>query len=214
MMLADREVHEPIVIEAIGELMKPLLCCDLDSVLCEIHGPLLDKFNNDFGLTLGPEDHSEWNFEPMLEAHCADPKAYITECLTDEDFFVDLPVMLPTLRMLKKVRGHFRGLHIVTARRKVLEQVTRDWLDDNLVPYDRLVMTNNKAQYCRKEGAKYLIDDAPHQAEDCHSSGIGVFLIDMPYNRNVKERGGLWRVHNPLEIVPIMEDDLKRVGTA
>jgi deoxypyrimidine-specific 5' nucleotidase type C protein (NT5C) len=90
-----------------------------------------------------------------------------------------------------------------------LEKVTRDWLDYHLIPYDRLVFREDKAQYCRDEGAKYLIDDAPHHAEECLDYGIGVFLFDYPYNRHIEPRGGLWRIEHPLELPPLLVKDIK-----
>jgi 5'(3')-deoxyribonucleotidase len=165
--------------------------------------------NNDFGTGFDPAEQTTWEFDDMIAPYHPDPKAYIVEVLADPELFGSLPLILSTKILLTKIRGLFRGLHVVTSRPEVLKDVSRQWLDQYGIPYDKLIFTHDKGKYCHDQGASYIIEDAPHHAEDCHSYGIGVFLIDKPYNREVRERGGLWRVKHPMEIHPLLLEDLK-----
>lgn len=189
--------------------MKPLLCCDLDSVIADTDAALINRFNTDFGTDFDPAKQTTWDFDHMIEPYHPDPKAYIAEVLSDAELFGNLPLILPTKILLTKLGGIFRAIHVVTARPEVLKDCSRLWLDRYGIPYSKLVFTHDKGAYCHSVAASYMIEDAPHHAEDVASYGIGVFLIDKPYNKGVRTRGGLWRVSHPMEILPILLEDLQ-----
>lgn len=187
--------------------MKPLLCCDLDSVLCDTLTPTVDRINQTFNLDLHPNQITSYHYEPLVQPFITNPRAWLDDLFADKEFMVNCPLILPSLVGLRKIRGLSRAVHIVTARDPSTRDFTTQWLEDYGVPYDKLVFSSEKAQYCRDVGAKYIIEDAGHHAEDCHSYGIGVFLVDYAYNRYVEPRGGLWRVNTLLEVPALMAQD-------
>jgi uncharacterized HAD superfamily protein len=190
--------------------MKPVLCCDLDSVLADTDGAAIYRMNRDFGTSFHPADQVQWSLEGNLAGVCDDPATYITGMFCDPAFYADLPLILPMLVVLRKIKQHFREVQILTSRPEQVRSATRAWLDEYGIPYDRLVMTQDKARYCFEVGAAYHIEDAPHHALAVAERGIGVFLIDKPYNRTMEPRGGLWRITHPMDIVTILRADLTR----
>ena len=190
--------------------MKTVFCSDLDSCLADSDAPLLARVNQELGLQLSPEDITQYAFEPLLEGVLENPRAWLTDLFDEPDWVSNYPLILPALSAMRKIRGMVTELHIVTARRDVVKDATRAWLFEHGFPYDKIVHTQDKAGYCREVKASYIFEDAPHHAEACHAAGVGVFLMDKAYNRNLTDRGGLWRVTNPLEIIPILKDDLAR----
>lgn len=190
-------------------MAKPLFGCDLDAVLADNMGPLLARIQIELGLCLDVGQLTSYDeLESLLESATDQPREWLDETFEDEEFLLDLPLILPTLVALRKIRGMTRGIHIVTARSKYTSKATRAWLDGYGIPYEQIAHTPNKAQYCREKGISYLMEDAPHHALACHELGIGVFLIDQPWNQDVPEKGGLWRISNPLEILGILKSEL------
>lgn len=195
-------------------LTKPLLCCDMDGVIAEADGPLLAKINAEFGTDFHPRQITGWAIEELIGNVVPDANTYIWSTFSDPDFIASQPLVLPAKIFLRKAYQHFRGVEIVTSRPESIRAETAGWLDHYGIPYTRLVHTKNKGEYCQQAGARYMIEDAPHHAEDVHRYGVGVFLIDKPYNQHVEARGGLWRVTSPTDILPILLEDLKRPLTA
>ncbi len=193
----------------------PLIACDIDGVLADPLGPLLDWLGNAFNVLLDPEDVTDWN-NVLNVARNQSGGVITTEAWNEarREFWssprvmAGLPFVLPWMPTLARVRGMASGLHIVTERGGDLLDVTRIWLDSYGLPYDRIALRRDKAAYCREQKIRYLIDDDPEAALACHNAGIGVFLVDQPWNRNVPPLGGIWRVHAPLDVPEMLERDL------
>lgn len=185
---------------------RPLVC-DIDGVLADWLGPAVDRLNARYGARVDPREVTAWKMAPFW----GDPPDWSEAFgeLADPGFLRELPLYLPALTMLRKVRGMVGSVHIVTAREKSSEGATRLWLDHYGIPYDRLAFTYDKALYCKNAGASHIIEDAGHHAAACHTLGVGVFLVDQPYNRDLTERGGIWRVRHHAEIPPLLAQDLK-----
>lgn len=183
---------------------------DLDGVIADNDGPLTARIRADHGIDFFPADMTRWSTEELLaERGIENAGPYIGSIFDDPEWVANVPLILPMLPALRKIRGICNPLHVVTARRPHLVDTTRLWLNEYLIPFDKLVHTNDKAQYLREQKINYIIEDAPHHAESCLSYGIGVFLIDKPYNQGVQSRGGLWRITDPKEIPALLLQDLK-----
>lgn len=196
-------------------LPETLLCCDLDGVLADMDGPVLHQINQEFGLSLSREDLIHYQaLDDLLAPHHENPRAYLEDLYASVDLLPGLPLILPSLTGLRKIRGLVRSIRVITARAVVgkpwVEPVTKAWLDQFGFPYDRLIFREDKAAYCRANSVRYIIEDSPAQALECHEHGIGVFLVDAPYNRHVEPRGGLWRVKSLLEVPELLQEDLQR----
>ncbi len=98
---------------------------------------------------------------------------------------------------------------LVTARPKVIEKETKNWLKIHFRGIDLpLYFSRDKNDHsikksiiCADIGAKILIDDHLDNAYDCASEGITVFLMDAPWNKTEDLPANVIRVKSWLEIL-------------
>ena len=78
-------------------------------------------------------------------------------------------------------RLHYQAeIVILTSRDPAHEGVTLARLLEDQIPYDHVVHTDNKTQWCHDHRIDYLIDDAVHH---CGDETCRCILIDAPYNQ-------------------------------
>ena len=82
--------------------------------------------------------------------------------------------------------------------------MTKEWLADKKIPYDKLVFTNSykndkngKTRKCFENNIDIMIDDSAGICRDCFENNITTLIMDKPCNREEKE---ITRVHNWKEI--------------
>ena len=66
--------------------------------------------------------------------------------------------------------------------------MTKEWLDNNSIKYDKLILTNaydkyEKAEKCLLNNIDIMVDDSVNVCKNCIESNIKTFLMDTPYNR-------------------------------
>jgi 5'(3')-deoxyribonucleotidase len=102
-------------------------------------------------------------------------------------------------------RGLFRNASIYPGAKEVLYKINRRydiyfiswrnyipnaredtlyWLDSNKIPYERLVMTNNKYKIATKEKFCFFLDDDVQQCNRLAKTNIPTFLFMRPWNKN------------------------------
>lgn len=195
--------------------MKPRIAVDVDGVLADSDGPLCHEVNKRLEILADPK-HCEHYFcvDDWVSEKVEDSTEFIGSIFWKDGFLRELPVYLNALPAMKRLAGIAKEVHIVTARNTVrnptCKEQTKFWLDKYGFVYDKIAYTEEKAEYCRIHQIKYIVDDAPHQAEACAAAGIGVFLINKPYNQKVVATGknGIWRVDLMTEIPPLLMADL------
>ena len=90
---------------------------------------------------------------------------------------------------------HYDGhlIYIITGRDngeyKEPYNMTKNWLDDNNIYYDSLILTDAydkhaKTKECLDHNIDIIIDDSVHICSDCIENGITTILMDTPYNKN------------------------------
>lgn len=195
----------------------PVVACDLDGVICDVLGPLLDWLCDAFRVDIELDEVTDWhnvlNLIRNRSGAVVTDEAWVAarrEFWTSDEILGELPLVLPMLTALRAVRGMVKGVHVVTERDPVVKPVTRMWLDVYGIPYDQVVFRADKSAYCRESFVRYIIDDDADVARSCHNVGVGVFLIDQPYNRDVADVGGIWRITAPGDIPYILDQDMNR----
>lgn len=81
--------------------------------------------------------------------------------------------------------------------------MTKQWLDNNSIYYDELILTNaykndkhGKTEKCLENNIDIMVDDSVHICQDCIDNNITTLLMDTPYNKQVD----IPRVHNWKEL--------------
>ena len=113
------------------------------------------------------------------------------------------------IRMLKE-EGY--GIYIISGRDNGeysdAYQMTVDWLENEKIEYDKLILTNSKnslekAKICLENDISIMIDDSVRILTEAYNRGIISLLMDTPYN---KIENSLKRVHNWKEIYEFIKD--------
>ena len=60
------------------------------------------------------------------------------------------------------------------------------WLDSNKIPYEKLVITNNKHKIAMKEKFCFFLDDNPMQCNRMAKSIVPTYMYSRPWNQNEK----------------------------
>ena len=98
--------------------------------------------------------------------------------------------------------------------RFVIERITKKWLNDNKIEYDKLIIENNnkinlfrnRFFHAKKRCIKYFIEDRLDHAKRLAETCDVVFLIDQPYNKTSdKLPYNIFRVYNWDEIVSFIQ---------
>lgn len=145
---------------------------------------------------------------------------YITKGMFDwskeeiDDFYYNnieriaknLKVIDKAQEYIKKLKEDGYVIYIISGRENGeysnAYQMTVDWLENNKIEYDKLILTNSqdhseKAKVCIENDVSIMIDDSTKTLLECNNTGITTLLMDNPYNR---EETTLKRVYNWQEI--------------
>lgn len=198
--------------------MKTRIAVDIDNVIFIHHDMTIDRLNEEFDCDLTRGDIKKYNYtESYLEKY---PdlnqrkfQKFLDALMNDAEYLSQAAPSLPMLTALKVLAGMSAdgsGVTVLTSRPESIKSETRLMLDKHGVAYSKIVHTKDKTMACRSNNIKYLIEDNPEHAEAVKMAGVSVFLIDYPYNRDIKATGenGVWRVENPIHIPELMRKDL------
>lgn len=197
--------------------MKPQIAIDIDGVLADAMGPLLEIINQDLGSDFDQFDLTSWFALDELLAPYNLKKSvadYMNEILHQERFILKQPVILPAISGVRRLAGLASKLWIVTSRQTSfgphVARETKQWLDEYGFAYDELVFEADKAGFCRANRISYLIEDRDKTAVEAQKAGIGCLLIDQPWNRHVNATGlnGIWRLRDLSRAAAVIRADL------
>lgn len=165
--------------------MKKRIAIDQDQVMADIMSPWLDKYNDEYGDSLKPQDITQWNWHGITHADCQEK---IYTYLDDPDLFLNLPVMEGSQEVIEEL-NHMYDVFIVTAAFNPLNIPSKyQWLKKHFpfLDEEKFVFTRDKSVIL----ADYLIDDKPKNLETFQGNQI---LYSAPHN--LKE-DRFYRVNN------------------
>lgn len=154
------------------------IAIDMDEVMADTIGHFLERYNNQFGTSLGlPDFHGKHLFEVIHEDH----KALAREYFQQEEFFATIPVMPHSAEVIKALTGKYE-VYITTAAMDVpcSFDAKFHWLQRHFpfISPQQIVFCGDKSIIA----ADYLIDDNLRQLTAFRGEGI-VYTA----SHNVKE---------------------------
>lgn len=169
-------------------MSRPVVGVDIDDVLY----PWYDTAHRICvreGLTLGDVIPSTWS--PHLE-YGVELEDWIkilgVATLSGELYYA--PPIPGTIQALHQLRGIRAEIHLITARGYMqhgdeIKLLTREWLDDWMVPYDGLVFTKDKSTVAKKLGVTHFIDDNVGNVSNmlAEHPTCRTYLQDRPWNQ-------------------------------
>ena len=165
-----------------GAMMKRLnLCVDIDGTITMPYYWL--KYANDyFGIELKPSDITEYDIDKVLNIPSEEYWKFYEE---------HGEKMHEKARARKGAKGNivklakYNNIHYVTARNKVMQEVTKNWLEKRKFPINSLHLlgSHSKVVKAKELDCNIFIEDRYENAIEIAEAGFSVFLIDCFYNR-------------------------------
>lgn len=98
-------------------------------------------------------------------------------------------------------------IYLITARKEKYRELTTKWLKDHQIPFDKLIMTSEKATACEENKIDLMVED---EAENCKSiaNKNRVLCMAYKYNQELEGAKNIVRVSSWDEICDIVLEDL------
>jgi 5'(3')-deoxyribonucleotidase len=198
---------------------KPVLAIDIDDVLSEHYGILIDYFNLVYGLKLDHERlHHGILREVMVDVDL--PREQIVE---ETERFLNSPGFNPhplphAIDVITKLKPRYH-LVIVTARGDFIEEKTRGWLKQHFAEAFSNVefvgtigwgrgMDVGKTDKLQQLDANILIDDNLRHCTEAAALGVKAVLFgEYSWNRSETLPGGVTRAQDWLEVEKLLDHD-------
>lgn len=182
---------------------------DIDNVISTFNEELLKEFlkkNKELGYSDEINENADYITRGMFNWKDGEVEAFYRDNI--ERIVNKLNVKDGAKEYIAKLKIAGHSIYIITARDNGdysdPYNITKKWLDDNSIYYDKLIITNifendglGKTEKCLENYVDIMIDDSIHNCKDCIDNGIEALLMDTPYNRKVND---IKRVHNWKEI--------------
>lgn len=127
-----------------------------------------------------------------------------------KDLVITLPAKEFAAEVIKRLKSEDNDIYIITARKNKdewfplnlkddVENVTKKWLNDNDIIYDKIFFAiDNKGFFCKENNIDIMIEDDPKNIRTLVEN-TKVMVFDYPYNRD-DEFKDLTRVYSWLDI--------------
>lgn len=108
----------------------------------------------------------------------------------NEEIMKQVKPKLFSAETIKKIKEKNK-IYIITARfdteKSNVEEVTKKWLEDNSIPYDKLILNaQNKSEIAKKYNIEIFVDDSIKNCEEISELNIKTFIFDSIINKEYK----------------------------
>jgi 5'(3')-deoxyribonucleotidase len=154
------------------------LCIDMDETIADAAAEYLGRYNRDHGTSLSKADLTGRTIYDVVHA---DHRERVTAYFHSDDFFVDLPVIPDSQRVIAALMEKYE-VFIASAAMEFPSSFLPKfrWLERHFPFIDPM-----KIVFCGDKSilhADYLIDDHPHHFKNFQGEGI---LFSAPHNHGV-----------------------------
>jgi uncharacterized HAD superfamily protein len=183
---------------------KPIVCIDIDGVLCD-YVSTWERFL-DGNKILYHRDPLPYGSPDIALRLGLDIKRYpeLKHRFREEGWKKDADVIDGAQDFLQAISAQYH-IVIVSARPALEYQRiyadTIDWFHSNGLKYDSIVFETDKREWVlkNKDRIEWVVEDDPVQASRIAMSGVKVFLLDKEYNEDL-EHPNIVRVYHLLDI--------------
>jgi len=189
---------------------------DIDDVLAAFNSGFVKYYNENFGTKYSYSDIKDYDYSKTY-------KDVAPEVIFDRVFqFVNSPdfdnvdPIIGSQDGISSLKGN--QLFVITSRSTDIKELTLNWLEKNFPTFEDVIFTNSftqnptlkaekKSAAGRRLGIKYMVEDAPHHAEDLANNDIKVVLLDAPWNRSVKEHNLITRANSWEDVIKLINGE-------
>lgn len=162
----------------------PVLAVDSDDIVKGLNRAFSPYIYEKTGIFVPFDDIYSFHYEEVFDMSREQVMTYFEDFCTNRHHTIEpVPGALEGLATLAK---HYE-LHLVTSRNESYRDITLKWHQENKTGqyFKQFHFTNgsSKVDIAQQIGAKALIDDALHNAQDAAEAGIPVLLLNTPWNQ-------------------------------
>ncbi len=174
--------------------MKRLnICIDIDGTMTDPYY-FMPYFNKYFNKNLSIKDCTTHRIDELYGLDVDGINIFYEKI--GEDMHKNATI-LPNVKKVFDELSKCHNLHIVTARRKSMEEITEQWLKKHEIAK---VSLHSLGSYYKVDKAKELkcdifIEDNPQNSSELAQAGIKVLLMDTNYNKTLSHKN-ITRVQN------------------
>lgn len=181
---------------------------DLDEIICDFVGPLIEETNRHFGINLQFKDLEEYYLHSVLGMTEEETRP-VFDILCRPEKMMQLPLLSEGYNILRELKRRNCKIVIITARGPRISDTTRLWLEQHNVPYDELFFTNHEAKgpFAKEANVSCFVEDHPLHANSVAKEGIKVFTPILPWNKNREMHSNIRMVKNCSEILNFVGPD-------
>ena len=150
------------------------------------------------------KDMYDWSLEEVEEF-------YIKNM---EEFAKRFPVRKDSKKYMNKLLSEGHTLYLITNRvyphYKEPYKITIQWLNDNNIPYTKLILSEstNKTKECRENNIDIMFDDSRRNCNRLIEGGTNCYMMGTDYNKNRME--GINSVNNWQELYEVIKNMEKK----
>ena len=172
------------------ENTKKWIGIDMDEVIADTLGALLDRYNADFAMEISKADLMGIRFWEKIPK---DRHAHVIDYFTDGEIFADLPVFEDSVEVIRELQDNYE-VFITTAAMEVPSSFNAKfrWLERHFpfIPASHIVFCGDKSVLA----VDYLIDDNTRHFRRLRGEGI---VFTAPHNIH---ETGFRRVDNWIDV--------------
>lgn len=163
------------------------ICVDIDGTVTEPNY-WLSEANRYFNENLKSDDISRYDIAETYGVAQCDYDCFYRDL--GEKLHDSTRIRGGAAESLHRLSG-LHKIHFVTARPKLMSEVTSDWLERHDIPADSVTLlgTHHKTSRARELGCDVFLEDSLENALELADAGIRVLLIDCSYNKGPLARG-------------------------
>lgn len=179
-----------LVAYSVGEssVASGTVAVDIDNVIADTDPLIRGIIRSMCGVSLAREDIVQFAYSEALVAKGLDRRE--AKRVEDEALWVfhdkacaEATPVDGAIDALNALSNAGLSIVVVTCRLRSCEGLTRVWLRQAGVPYDKLLFVGEKAERCLEWAV--LVEDAAHHALAVAERGVPICLLNHPWNRSL-----------------------------
>jgi uncharacterized HAD superfamily protein len=183
---------------------------DIDEVVCDLFGPLMETIEEEYGVTISKDQiksydlRNEYSGDKELDLEIAGRLMYLA---TDTGFLMGCKPYEDAAKVLKELRHGGHQLHYISSRPANSVTDNKRWLRWYNIPFDSVTCMGHgtaKGKIAKRYSLDFFIDDYVPNLESMLKYKDrwrkGLLLMDRPWNQGPFDATKITRVYNWKEV--------------
>lgn len=165
-------------------MSKPRIGCDLDSMIAAFGKTALDAVHEILGDCPGVtlENWTSWN---LADCFGKEADEALWGAMQTPEFWRKIEPLPGATRELMRLMRKYE-IHIVTVRPEQFITLTHDWLCENEIPFDSVIVVHSRGEklaVAKELTCVAFLDDNQDTAEEMRDAGMVVGQLAWPWNQ-------------------------------